>query len=228
MLPSFRRPIKSNTLWIRQSIRPTRLSPQTRVLGLPPCLTWNPGMGTPYLVRAIFWLTLLSDTGQDLIIPLRSDTAFLCLLTSALSSLSDHFSKLHSEFTSSLSALAVSISSNARPVSSSSPHSFSAYLLSTGNVTTVRPGSMGTSDLYFWRDVFQLYIETEIFEDIGEVHRGERDAEEAKRRLALFSQRVAEKRRLSKLSGSKEALQVFFKINTFILDVKKVCIPCHY
>ena len=87
---------------------------------------------------------------------------------------------------------------------------------------------MGTSDLYFWRDVFQLYIETEIFEDIGEVHRGERDAEEAERRLALFSQRVAEKRRLSKLSGSKEALQVFFKINTFILDVKKVCIPCHY
>ncbi|KIM56562.1 hypothetical protein SCLCIDRAFT_1220249 [Scleroderma citrinum Foug A] len=162
-----------------------------------------------------------SDTGQDLIIPLRSDTAFLCLLTSALSSLSGHFSNLHGEFKSSLGSLAVSISSNARPVSSSSPHSFAAYLLSTGNVASVRPGLVGKSDLYFWREVFQLYVEAEIFEDIGEVHRGERSVEEAERRLVLFSQRVAGKGGSSRLSGSKEALEVFFKINAFILDVKK-------
>ena len=175
-------------------------------------------------VRATFWFTMPSDTGQDLIIPLRSDTAFLCLLTSALSSLSGHFSNLHGEFKSSLGSLAVSISSNARPVSSSSPHSFAAYLLSTGNVASVRPGLVGKSDLYFWREVFQLYVEAEIFEDIGEVHRGERSVEEAERRLVLFSQRVAGKGGSSRLSGSKEALEVFFKINAFILDVKKVCV----
>ncbi|KAL4080038.1 hypothetical protein V8B97DRAFT_2002511 [Scleroderma yunnanense] len=162
-----------------------------------------------------------SDTGQDFVIPLRSDTAFICLLTSALSSLSSHFSKLYKEYMTSLAALAVSISSNARPVSSSSPHSFSAYLLSAHNVTNVRPGPMGKSDLYFWREVFQQYVEAEIFEGIGEANRGDRSVEEAERRLVLFCRRVTNKEGPLRLSGSKEALEVFFKINTFILDVKK-------
>ncbi|KAI6000889.1 hypothetical protein EDD15DRAFT_1806888 [Pisolithus albus] len=158
---------------------------------------------------------------QDIVLPLRSDTAFLCLLASELSSLSDHFATLYSEFTEKLIALATSISSTARPVSSSAPHAFSAYLLSANNVTSVRPGSCGKSDLYFWREVFQQYVEAEIFEGINEADRGERSIDEAEKRLVLFRGRVAEKARSLRLRCSEEALEMFFKINSFILDVKK-------
>lgn len=158
---------------------------------------------------------------QDIVLPLRSDTAFLCLLASELSSLSDHFATLYSEFTEKLIALATSISSTARPVSSSAPHTFSAYLLSANNVTSVRPGSCGKSDLYFWREVFQQYVEAEIFEGINEADRGERSIDEAEKRLVLFRGRVAEKARSLRLRCSEEALEMFFKINSFILDVKK-------
>ncbi|KAI6130925.1 hypothetical protein EV401DRAFT_2054121 [Pisolithus croceorrhizus] len=158
---------------------------------------------------------------QDIVLPLRSDTAFLRLLASELSSLSDHFSTLYNEFTEKLTALATSISSTARPVSSSAPHAFSAYLLSANNVTSVRPGSGGKSDLYFWREVFQQYVEAEIFERINEADRGERGIDEAERRLVLFRGRATEKARSLKLRCSEEALEMFFKINSFILDVKK-------
>ncbi|KAI6026536.1 hypothetical protein BKA83DRAFT_4244656 [Pisolithus microcarpus] len=151
---------------------------------------------------------------QDIVLPLRSDTAFLCLLASELSSLSDHFATLYSEFTEKLIALATSISSTARPVSSSAPHTFSAYLLSANNVTSVRPGSCGKSDLYFWREVFQQVW-------INEADRGERSIDEAEKRLVLFRGRVAEKARSLRLRCSEEALEMFFKINSFILDVKK-------
>ncbi|KAG6330850.1 hypothetical protein ID866_8243 [Astraeus odoratus] len=159
--------------------------------------------------------------GYDLVIPLRSETAFICLLTSALSSLSGHFSKLHDDFTTTLVALAASISSNARPVSSSAPHTFSAYILSAHNVMSVRPGTGGKSDLYFWREVFQQYVNAEIFEGIAEANRGDRSVQEAENRLALFRNRVAETEKSLKFAGSKEALKVFFSLNAFILDVKK-------
>ncbi|KAI6032606.1 hypothetical protein F5J12DRAFT_944819 [Pisolithus orientalis] len=159
---------------------------------------------------------------QDIVLPLRSDTAFLCLLASELSSLSDHFATIYNEFTQKLIVLATSISSTARPVSSSAPHSFSAYLLSANNVTSVRPGSCGKSDLYFWREVFQQYVQAEIFEGIGEAERGERSIDEAERRLVLFHGRVTEKARSLRIPTSEEALDMFFKINAFILDVKKV------
>lgn len=158
---------------------------------------------------------------QDIVLPLRSDTAFLCLLASELSSLSDHFATIYNEFTQKLIVLATSISSTARPVSSSAPHSFSAYLLSANNVTSVRPGSCGKSDLYFWREVFQQYVQAEIFEGIGEAERGERSIDEAEKRLVLFRGRVTEKARSLRIPTSEEALDMFFKINTFILDVKK-------
>ncbi|KAF8841393.1 hypothetical protein BDN67DRAFT_1010703 [Paxillus ammoniavirescens] len=157
----------------------------------------------------------------DLIIPLRSDVAFFQLLTSTLSSLSEHFDGLYDNFNSTVAALARAISSRARPTTSSAPHFFSVYSLAAGNVAHVRPGSGGKSDLYTWREVFQLYVEAEVFEGIGEVNRCERTVEEAEERLRAFEQRIKEKKGSLRLSGSTGALDLFMSMNLFILDVKK-------
>jgi hypothetical protein len=89
-------------------------------------------------------------------------------------------------------------------------------------VSHVRPSSGGKSDLYTWREVFQLYVEAEVFEGIGEVNRGERSVEEAEKRLQAFERRIKEKKGSLRLSGSTEALDLFMTLNLFILDVKKV------
>ncbi|KAF8838305.1 hypothetical protein BDN67DRAFT_1013182 [Paxillus ammoniavirescens] len=158
----------------------------------------------------------------NLIIPLPSDTAFFQLLTSTLSSLSEHFDGLYDNFSSTVTALAGAISSRARPTSSSAPRSFSVYSLAAGNVAHVRPSSGGKSDLYTWREVFQLYVEAEVFEGIGEVNRGERSVDEAEKRLQAFERRIKEKKGSLRLSGSTEALDLFMTLNLFILDVKKL------
>ncbi|KAF9244265.1 SPX domain-containing protein [Melanogaster broomeanus] len=152
---------------------------------------------------------------SDLIIPLRSDTAFFQLLTSTLFTLSEHFHNIHENFNSTLAGLANAIASTARPASSSAPRSFSVYSLAASNAATLRPSSGGKSDLYTWREVFQLYIDAEVFESVGESNR------EAEKQLRLFEGRIEEKKASLKLAGSKEALEVFLRLNLFILDVKK-------
>jgi hypothetical protein len=86
------------------------------------------------------------------------------------------------------------------------------------------------SDLYAWREIFQLYIESEVFESTSERDRGERDIEESERRLALFAERVTgrglgDSRKLH-LKASKDALETFLQLNVLILNLKKVRI--HY
>ncbi|KAF9218599.1 hypothetical protein BS17DRAFT_762140 [Gyrodon lividus] len=157
----------------------------------------------------------------DVIIPLRSDTAFFQLLTSTLSLLSEHFNDLYDNFNSTLTALAGAISARARPASSSAPGSFAAYSLTASNAATIRPGSGGKSDLYTWREVFQFYVEAEVFEGVGELNRGERSVEDAEKRLQLFERRIQEKTGCLRLAGSKEALHLFLTLNVFILDIKK-------
>ncbi len=46
------------------------------------------------------------------------------------------------------------------------------------------------SDLYAWREIFQLYVESEVFESMSERDRGERDLAETERRLSNFAERV--------------------------------------
>ncbi|KAH7890362.1 hypothetical protein F5I97DRAFT_1933704 [Phlebopus sp. FC_14] len=184
----------------------------------------------PCAIRSAFiffaptvWCSLRSsDDSRILIIPLRHDTAFFRLLTSALSSLFAHLDSLHDDFTSTLTTLAASISSTARPASSSAPRSFSAYSITASNVTTLRPRPKGKTDLYTWREIFQLYIEAEIFEGVGELDRGDRTVEESENRLRLFENRIQDKKAVLKLTGSRDALDVFLKVNLFILNVKKL------
>ncbi|KAG1810588.1 SPX domain-containing protein [Suillus subaureus] len=163
-----------------------------------------------------------SKNTHNLIIPLQSDTAFFQLLNTALASLAEHLNTVHGGFTSTLQSLAYAISATARPTSSSAPRSFSAYSIAVSNAATLRPrsGSRNT-DLYSWREIFQMYVEGEIFESFGERTRGERSVEETETRMRRFEERMQEKRSKLKLAGSKDALDIFMRMNFFILDLKR-------
>lgn len=82
------------------------------------------------------------------------------------------------------------------------------------------------SDLYSWREIFQLYLDTEIFESIGERTRGERSVEENEKRMQLFVERLSQRglgdKSTFKMKQSAEALATFLSLNLFILNVKKV------
>ena len=82
------------------------------------------------------------------------------------------------------------------------------------------------SDLYSWREIFQIYLEAEVFEAVGERTRGERTVEESEKRLQQFAERVTQNglgdKRKFKLKQSIEALETFLSLNLFILNVKKV------
>ncbi|KAH7909420.1 SPX domain-containing protein [Hygrophoropsis aurantiaca] len=167
---------------------------------------------------------LYQNGSRELVIPLRSDTAFFRLLTSALESLSTHLLKVHANFTATLHALSSSISHAARPSSSTS--SFHPYSHITSNASSISvTSSSAKSDLYSWREIFQLYVEAEIFEGVGEANRGERSVGDSEERLRLFEQRLIQRdlnsKRKLKLIQSRDALDMFLKLNSFILDLKK-------
>lgn len=171
--------------------------------------------------KALVDICYSSTNTHDLIIPLRSDTAFFHLLNTALASLAEHLNTVHGGFTSTLQSLAYAISATARPTSSSA-RSFSTYSMAISNAATLRPSSGSrNTDLYSWREIFQMYVESEIFESVGERARGERSVEETETRMKQFEKRMQEKRNKLKLAGSKDALDVFMRMNFFILDLKR-------
>jgi len=86
--------------------------------------------------------------------------------------------------------------------------------------------SFKKSDLYSWREIFQLYMEAEVFESMRERDRGERSVEECERRLGLFVDRVTrrgqEQGQWMKSKQGRYALSRFLQMNALILDIKKV------
>lgn len=174
------------------------------------------------------------------------DSAFFELLSTAIDSLSTRLSSLSADFTETLETVSRKISDSARPLSARKnkfkPHSALSHpgtiSLSSKKNNTVRPllcnltntaysAPTLQSDLYSWREIFQLYIDSEVFESLQEAHAGEQSIEESEKRLKLFAERVSsrglgDKRKL-KLKQSHEALQSFLELNMFILNVKKVC-----
>ncbi|RPD52717.1 hypothetical protein L226DRAFT_550861 [Lentinus tigrinus ALCF2SS1-7] len=169
-----------------------------------------------------------SSSSQELIIPLASDTAFFRTLCEALEGLSAHLITRRAEFEKSLQALSHDISSAARPSSSSSTfHPYSPFTSDAASIS-LSPGPlalMHKSDLETWRQIFQLYVESDIFQGHQERFRGERDVEDAEARLAAFTARLQEglangSMKL-KLKQSHTALQSFMELNTFILDLRK-------
>lgn len=82
------------------------------------------------------------------------------------------------------------------------------------------------NDLYSWWQIFQLYLETEVFESVEERTRGQRGVEAGEKRLKLFVDRLNQRglggKRNFKMKQSAQALATFLSLNQFILHVKKV------
>lgn len=171
----------------------------------------------------------VTNRKQEVVIPLVSDTEFFNNLISALEGMSTHMSTVHQEFTKTLKALSRTISLSALPASASpSFHAHSAVSSHPGSimVSVMQPRQ---SDLYSWREIFQLYVDAEIFEHVGEVNHGERTAEESEKRLQLFVEQATQRgladRRKFKSAQSRQAFESFIELNLFILNIKKVRHP---
>ncbi|KAF7979191.1 hypothetical protein HWV62_43114 [Athelia sp. TMB] len=145
------------------------------------------------------------------------------MLSKALQSISDHLATAQSNFTHTLEELSRNVSVTARPISSTA--SFHAHSPAT-HPASVKATSFGIgakSDLYSWRELFQLYVDSEVFESVSEERRGERSVEDSEARLQAFKDRVAERglARKLKMKPSHAALKMFMDLNLFILNIKK-------
>ncbi|KAG9099208.1 hypothetical protein FS749_001820 [Ceratobasidium sp. UAMH 11750] len=145
---------------------------------------------------------------QEVIIPLTADTAFHRLLASALSALASLQARTQTQLSDQIIALADTISSCSGP-----------------------PTRSRQSDLYAWREIFQLWVECQIYRG-GATERerasgqgGIRSVAEAEKRLGMFASEVVKRglgdRRTLKSAKSREALETFLNLNVHILDLKK-------
>ncbi|QRV78549.1 RING finger protein [Ceratobasidium sp. AG-Ba] len=149
-----------------------------------------------------------SQDTQEVIIPLTADTAFHRLLANALNSLALLQSRTQTQISDQILALADTISSCSGP-----------------------PSRSRKSDLYAWREIFQLWVECQIYRG-GATERertsgegGIRNVAEAEKRLGMFASEVVKRglgdRRTLKSARSREALETFLNLNVHILDLKK-------
>ncbi|KAF8686458.1 SPX domain [Rhizoctonia solani] len=144
----------------------------------------------------------------EVVLPLTADTAFHRVLATALSSLASLRTRTQTRVSDQISGLADTISSCSGP-----------------------PARDRKSDLYAWREIFQLWVECQIYQG-GATERerangegGIRDVAEAEKRLGMFASEVVERglgdRRTMKSAKSRDALQTFLNLNLHILDLKK-------
>ncbi|QRW20956.1 RING finger protein [Rhizoctonia solani] len=144
----------------------------------------------------------------EVVLPLTADTAFHRVLATALSSLASLRTRTQTRVSDQISGLADTISSCSGP-----------------------PARDRKSDLYAWREIFQLWVECQIYQG-GATERerangegGIRDVAEAEKRLGMFASEVVKRglgdRRTMKSAKSRDALQTFLNLNLHILDLKK-------
>ncbi|WWC71252.1 uncharacterized protein I206_105205 [Kwoniella pini CBS 10737] len=174
---------------------------------------------------------------RDFIIPLSSDLEFFHLLTSALTSLSTFHSKQQVLFKQAVENVCGTISSTISPSSGSaapqivpippttSPLDVSSIDAGPSVVSKYHSGKTSKKDLYIWREIFTLWIESEIFESTSERTRGERTLEEAENRLKIFANEVVKRglgdRRTLKGKKTRNAWEEFLKLNVWLLDLKR-------
>ncbi|KAA1477856.1 hypothetical protein DENSPDRAFT_845061 [Dentipellis sp. KUC8613] len=195
-----------------------------------PPLPWQDGTAPSALrpPHEIITIDASQDNAKEVIIPLVYDSAFYHLLSDALQTISKHLDVVHADFVSTLRALALRISSVARPLSATSkfqPHSQTSDPATVTSPLISWPTIRTQSDLSAWREVFQLYVESEVFDNMSERARGERSIEDSEARLKAFAERVTYRglgdRRTLKLAESRKALETFLHLNVFLLDLKK-------
>lgn len=167
---------------------------------------------------------------HEYIIPLASDAAFFDLLTGAMNSMSAQLTIVHSQFMAGLGDLSKSISASALPMSRADPsyRPFSieddpALISIPSTRTAFRAKLDDRSDLYMWRQLLGLYIETEVFDSVAERDRGERSLEDTETRLEIFLDKV-EKNGILKGKSERAHLGVkhFIRLNNMVLDLKRL------
>nr|XP_019045049.1 hypothetical protein I302_06965 [Kwoniella bestiolae CBS 10118]OCF23979.1 hypothetical protein I302_06965 [Kwoniella bestiolae CBS 10118] len=177
---------------------------------------------------------------RDFVIPLSSDLEFFHLLTSALTSLSTFHAKQQTLFKDAVENVCQIISSTISPSTSSSVQVIPVPPTSTPSlprsseyfntdsipiVSNYHGGKTSKKDLYIWREIFSLWIESEIFESSSERTRGERSLEDAEARLKEFANKVIKRglgdKRSIKGKKSRNAWEEFLKLNVWLLDLKR-------
>ncbi|KAI0258543.1 hypothetical protein BC834DRAFT_980881 [Gloeopeniophorella convolvens] len=190
--------------------------------------TWYlPVRRTKFILHS--YETFEGSQAQQVTVPLVYDGAFYQLLSSALQSFSRRMQIVQVDFVAALHELAQTISQTARPLSSSSAfHHPYSQASDPGGVRSPHAflGFVFKSDLYAWREIFQIYVESEIFESVTESARGERSVEDSEVRLTAFVDRVTSRglgsRRTLKMKGSHVALKSFLSLNVLLLNLKKL------
>lgn len=102
---------------------------------------------------------------REIIIPLTADTQFLDTLTASLSKLSELQNSQKDTFVTSTEDLCASVARAASPYASK-------------------------NDLYVWREIFQLWVDMQIFESQREKDRGELSVDESEARLKRFAEEL--------------------------------------
>lgn len=166
---------------------------------------------------------------REFIIPLQSDLAFFNVLTAALKSLSAFHLAQQQQFQAAVKALCRSVSNSIQP--GDGPVVIPAPLHSSptdGAVTRFEYSSstsVSQKDLYAWREIFSLWVESEIFESNAERDRGERTVNEAERRLKVFANEVVKRglgdRRSLRGKRTRKAWEEFLRLNVLLLDLKR-------
>lgn len=168
-----------------------------------------------------------SPSEREFIIPLQSDVRFFSVLTAALTSLSEFHAAQQQQFRADVAQLCKSISQSIMP--GDGVIVLPTPLNAAPSDSTVVPYSYRPSpnqkDLYAWREIFSLWIESEIFESSSERDRGERSVDEAERRLQSFANEVVRRglgdRRSIKGKRTRKAWEEFLRLNVLLLDLKR-------
>ncbi|CDO73928.1 hypothetical protein BN946_scf185016.g85 [Trametes cinnabarina] len=165
---------------------------------------------------------------SELVIPLVSDANFFRTLTEALNSLAAYLVTKRAEFETTLRTLSHDITAVARPSSSTSAfHPYSPFSSDPANISVSSHALAisSRSDLDTWRQIFQLYMEADIFQGHQERFRGEREVEDAEARLQAFTNelngRISTGALKLRVKQSRVALQTFMELNNFIMDLRK-------
>ena len=143
------------------------------------------------------------DDERAVDIELPADAAFFALLSQEIAQIAQLEHRVSEDFMSNVNELARSVSLAARPTS-----------------------QRGKSDLYAWREIFALWVETEVFESTSERARGDRPLAEAEDRLGDFAREVTKRglgdARTLKRKESQAAVEQFLQLNLALLNLKKV------
>lgn len=169
-----------------------------------------------------------SPEPREFIIPLQSDLAFFNVLTAALTSLSQFHASQQAQFHADVEALCRSISGSITPgdgVTVLPTPLNSDYSSTTVTKYEYQSATPSQKDLYAWRDIFALWIESQIFESSSERDRGERSVDEAERRLHAFAAEVVRRglgdRRTIRGRKTRKAWDEFLSLNVRLLDLKR-------